>query len=620
MQSKMAIILKKVLALTIICIITLSLISVFRNSGVRADSYRFIYNGNNLDTSKYPEFKEKLDSLRRAHPNWTFEIMETDLDWSEVIRNESTGHWGSPKSLIQGKTGDWVCSVCGTYAYDNGSWYHASEYAIGYYMDSRNWINDNSYLFQFLKLDYTETSDDAVYQALNGTFLNDREIAKTINKVCKEQNINPYYVIARIMQEQSTSGSATWKMPSDGKTYYNLFNIGASGNGSQTIYERALAKAKEEGWTSVEKCIIGGVQGTIKKYINNKQNTLYLNKFDVESYNGLYSWQYMQNIEAPKTEAQSMYNKLNNAGLLNSKLTFVIPVYRNMNNSAITVPSSKAETSTKNIRLKNGHTDWNVREDMSTSSNIVGTVANSDTIVISDQRANGWYRVVLTNGKVGYIWFNTDTWEEVSDVTNCTESAVITGDSVRLRAGPGVSEPIVTTLAKGTNVTRIDNTGRYNFGGIIWDRVKLSDGRQGFVSREYISVATSTTNSKKDDNSKIVTMEPNTTYKDIADKKYGTKVTIKDTKGNEVKEGNIGTGYKITIDNNEYTAIKLGDMTGDGIINSGDLLKIVKHIRKLKTLTGAELSAADMNNDGKVDSGDLLKIVKYIRKLSNITL
>ena len=620
MQNRIAMILKKILISIIIFVLTFSLNDLFKNSGVRADSYRFVYNGSNLDTSAYPEFKEKIDALRSAHPNWTFEIMETGLDWSDVISNESSGHWGSPKSLIQGKSGDWVCSVCGTYGYDNGSWYHASEYAIGYYMDARNWLSDNSYLFQFLKLDYTDTSDDAVYQALNGTFLNDINIAGTINKVCREQNINPYYVIARIMQEQGTSGSATWRMQSGGTTYYNLFNIGASGNGSQTIIERALEKAKEKGWTSIESCIIGGVQGTIKNYINNKQNTLYLNKFDVESYNGLYIWQYMQNIEAPKSEAQLMYNKLNNAGLLNTNLTFVIPVYRNMNNSAVLVPSSKAETSTKNIRLKNGHTDWNVREDMSTSSNIVGTVANSDTIVISDQRSNGWYRIILTNGTVGYIWFNTDAWEEISDITNCNEAAFITGDDVRLRAGPGLSEPVVTYLAKGTNVTRIDNTGRYNFGGIIWDRVKLSDGRQGFVSREYISVNVSTTNSRKDDSSKLITMEPGTTYKDIINKKYGSNITIKNANGDEVKEGNIGTGYKITIDGKEYTAIKLGDMNGDGKTDLIDLLRIVKHIRNTKKIEGVYLKAADINNDGVVDLVDLLKMVKYTRNVSTITI
>ena len=87
----------------------------------------------------------------------------------------------------------------------------------------------------------------------------------------------------------------------DGKVYYNPFNIGAGGNGNE-VYTNALNKAKEMGWTSIESCIRGGISFLLSSYIGYMQNTIYLNKFDVESYKGLYIKQYMQNIEAPKTE------------------------------------------------------------------------------------------------------------------------------------------------------------------------------------------------------------------------------------------------------------------------------------------------------------------------------
>ena len=59
-------------------------------------------------------------------------------------------------------------------------------------------------------------------------------------------------------------------------------------------------------------------------------------------------------------------------------------------------------------------------------------------------------------------------------------------NDVILRAGPGFSTPEITYLDKGQVINRIDNTGRYNIDGKIWDRVILADSRQGFVPRDSI--------------------------------------------------------------------------------------------------------------------------------------
>ena len=180
-------------------------------------------------------------------------------------------------------------------------------------MDPRNWLVDSPYLFQFLQTNYDETTDAGVYSALNGTFLYSWENASLINRVCREADANPYFIIARIIQEQGNKGGATYRMQdTDGTIYYNLFNIGAGGNGDE-VYQNALKKAKEMGWISIELCIRGGIRFLLSSYIAYKQNTIYLNKFDVEPYNGLYTKQYMQNIEAPKSEGTSMYNKMKQA-------------------------------------------------------------------------------------------------------------------------------------------------------------------------------------------------------------------------------------------------------------------------------------------------------------------
>ena len=414
--------------------------------------------------------------------------METGLDFEQVIKAQYTGHLGTPKNLIQGKTGEWICSICGDRVYDTGNWKCASEQAIRYYMDTRNWLVDSPYLFQFLATDYLETTDDKVYGSLNGTFLYSRENASIINRVCREKNANPYYIIARLLQEQGNAGGATSKMvDTDGTVYYNLFNIGASGNSQQEVYNNALARAKREGWTSIEKCLSDGITFLFSAYINNKQNSIYLNKFDVESYGGLYIRQYMQNIEAPKSEGTSMYNKMKSAGLLNENLTFIIPVYENMSSLSSSSPDSSIEAYPKNIRVKVGHSNVMIRSGRSTTSTPVGKIADSSVVVLSVERySDGWHKVVLEDGTNGYVKFNTSYLEEIDDITNCYEEVTVTNSDVILRVGPGYNQLEITHLNKGQVIHRIDNTGRYYIDGKIWDRVILSDSRQGFVARDNI--------------------------------------------------------------------------------------------------------------------------------------
>ena len=61
-----------------------------------------------------------------------------------------------------------------------------------------------------------------------------------------------------------------------------------------------------------------------------------------------------------------------------------------------------------------------------------------------------------------------------------------------------------------------------------------------------------------------------------------------------------------------------GDANGDAAVDSGDLVRIVKSLKKTITLNDIEKEAADANSDDLVDSGDLVKIVKYLKGTSNI--
>ena len=477
---------KKILASILIMIIVFVGINmILINSSVLADSHRFDYNGE-LNEGKYPGFKAKLDAIKRERPGWKIRIMETGLDWNEVIRREGDGVGRSPRSLVQGKYGEWIVS---NQTYDNGSWRAASDKAISYVMDPRNWLNpNNSSILQFMQLSYFEVSDENVKTALKDTFFDNMDNARIINNVSRDYNINVFFVVARIIQEQGYKGSATWKMDSDGKSYYNPFNINASGNGVSEIIKNALQRAKDKGWDTFEKGLRGGIEKIGTDYINEKQDTLYLQKFDVESKGTLYSHQYMQNIDAPRTEASILKSKMDKInGVLDNNVVLLIPVYNNMPATPAAEPNGNIDIGPINIQLKNNHTDWNVRENASISSKSVAKVANSSTIVLSIMRTNdGWHRVVLVDGTFGYIKFENDVWEQVNDVKNTNEAMIVKGDDVALRAGPGTNEPVIMRLSKNSILTRVDNTGRYNINGYIWDRVELPNGKKGFVARNFL--------------------------------------------------------------------------------------------------------------------------------------
>ena len=648
------------LIITLLFYIFLNLIST--NQVKAAESYRYTYDGNNLDTNKYPGIKEKLDILKRNHPNWTFTIMETGLEWDQVIKAEYSGHWGSPKNLIQNKSGSWICPICGDHAYDNGSWKCTSEMTIRYYMDSRNWLVDNEYLFQFLQIDYKDTTNEQIYNALSNTFLHNMDYATQINDACRESNVNPYYIVARLIQEQGAGGGSTWKMvDSDGTTYYNLFNIGASGNSSSEIWNNALATAKSRGWTSVKASIKGGVS-TLTAYVNARQNTQYLNKFDVEPYDGTYWRQYMQNIEAPKNEASKMYSCMKKAGMLNQNLNFIIPVYNNMPYTVSPSPDGVGEISPKNIRVKEGHSDVILRSSATTSSSIVYTIPDSSVVLLSVERLNsGWHKVVLTDGRYGYLKFNSSYLEEISDVTNCYETKIINSDGVPMYVGPGGAQTLITTLAMGQSITRIDNTGRYSFDGTTWDRIVLADGRQGFVERKYLKdIDTRETFTIKaegglflrsapsmDESNKIRLLADGCTVTRIgtytengleamADGHYWDYIITADgAKGYVARDylrdmnGNVPGSY---IDGMKKTEIKDNNIYAIPSVTVENIKQDIEGVTTIKDKNGNEITSGkigtgtkvisngkeyivvkkgDVDGNGDVDSRDSLRILKY---------
>lgn len=100
---------------------------------------------------------------------------------------------------------------------------------------------------------------------------------------------------------------------------------------------------------------------------------------------------------------------------------------------------------------------------------------------------------------------------------------------------------------------------------------------------------------------------------DIGEKVDKVKENLKNS-NIEIKSDNkrIGTGDKISFNGKTYTVIVYGDLTGDGEINSADLLKMRQYLLGKTSLSSAYKEAAHLANDDKVNSADLLKLRQYL--------
>ena len=623
-------------AILVLTIIIYYMLGVFINNKSYAVSRSRSTDLETLSDSSYPGYKALINDLKSAHPNWTFTILYTGLDWNNVIYKETSALHG--RSLVQNSSAGWICPTCGTKAYDNGSWYCASPATVSYYMDARNWLTE-SHIFAFETLSYDGATQtiDGVNRILSGTFMDKDSITyydtagnqQTINKsyaqiimeAAQENNVSPYHLASRIKQEQGSgrnsliSGTYTYT-DSNGNTvydlrgYYNYFNIGASGGNTATIIRNGLTKAKAKGWTTPELAIKGGAVFLAAEYISNYQDSLYLEKYQVDSAGGLYSHQYMQNVSAPYSEGYSTYVAYRDLGMLNYSFNFIIPVYENMPSSLSPMPNAVAmSTVTENVKVTTAYSALKVRASAASSATLVGSL-DKGTIVLRIEKATAmssdgryWDKILYDNGSslmVGYA-ARTDTdgsqyLTPVDDVVTTNEQAYTTTE-VNLRNGPGLNGTVVKqTLPTGMELTIIDKM-TYEVSGYTWYRVKLANGTQGYLASSYLTTEVAPIEKYKISDSYII---------------VAPGATIDDIDGATNNSEKFATGASITLDNTNYTLIMLGDVNGDAKVKATDYILIKNYIMDGSGLNEYQLKAADVNKDGNVKATDYVLIKNYI--------
>ena len=544
---------------------------------------------NGIDDAKYPGYKSLMNEMKAKHPNYRFLVYYTGMDWNEVITTEYQGHGTSPLNLFQVSSnynGMWQCPICGIQKYDNGSWCCASKEALAYMMDPRNSINESD-VFQFKDLEGSDVSYDDIARVVAGygSYLNNQEAIQAIVDASVQYNVNGYFLVAKIVNEHGKNGSTL----SNGQGYngkyvgvYNYFNIGSYGNGAATIINNGLSHAQSKGWTSIRASIFGGAEVVKDSYIiRYSQNTLYYQKFNVSGKSAIASHQYQQNIMAAQSQGSSLKAYYGNSNTAET-YTFIIPLYENIPQAVAARPDvTKKNTITfENGIVQNVSTSLKVRA--SANGTAIGALNNGESIKIikrANQKVGNYHwDLIVSNVDGTYGYAARDVGGE-----NCIASIGTSGSSSGTAESPKEPE----TPPEEQEPPK--------------EEEKEVDIEKDIVLKEtgYIDTI------------------PNVKTEDII-KKYENAV-ITDNSGNKVETGNLGTGYTVTIGEENFKIVKKGDTTGDGNVNILDTVLLLNAIKGTKTLENEFKEAACLKNKIDFNILDAVYMLNYIKGSADIS-
>lgn len=539
-----------------------------------------------LDDNLYPGYKQLIKNIQAKHGNYTFLLYYTGMNWNEVLATEYQGHGRSPLNLFQIGTnynGMWICPICGNKAYDNGSWCCASLEALAYMMDPRASINDDD-VFQFKDLEGGDVTYNDIARVVSGygAYLNNGEAIQAIVDASNQYNINGYFLVAKIINEHGKNGSTL----SNGNGYngnyrgcYNYFNIGSTGNGSANIINNGLSYAQRNGWTSIRASILGGASVVKESYITKySQNTLYYQKFNVSGKSPLASHQYQQNIMAAQSQGTSLKKYYSNLNTNNH--VFIIPLYENMPKTVAARPNQgKANTiSYENGVIQNISTSLKVRA--SANGTAIGALNNGENVKIL-QRA--------TTQVGGYYW---DLIVSESNGTYGYAARIIGGDTcIASKGSSGTSGGSASNVQPDPEPEPTPEPEPEKIKPVKPDKNLETDI---VITEENVKVL------------------PDITFEDLKTKYED--VTVVNSKDEEITSGELGTGYKVTIEEKTYPIVKIGDVNGDCKISILDTVLMINAIKGSTKVENEYKEAACVKGQDNFNVTDVVYLINCIKE------
>ena len=174
--------------------------------------------------------------------------------------------------------------------------------------------------------------------------------------------------------------------------------------------------------------------------------------------------------------------------LSNGTTGYIFSKYISISSSSGSSGSATESTAAKTTEYVN------VRSGPGTNYSSKGVIASGTSLTVTDRSNSEWYAVKLSNGTTGYIYsiYLKITSEGGSSEKPADGSvqAKTTAD-VNLRRGAGTSFGVITVLDTGITVTVTEATNSE------WYKVKLSDGREGYFSAQYLKITSGDISSVK---------------------------------------------------------------------------------------------------------------------------
>ncbi len=418
-------------------------------------------------------YAEALLPISRLHPNWTFEPLAVPENWEMVLDLEVDEE--SARNLVPSS------SFYVPYRHETNqqvydtAYYQASRSAVAYFMDPRNFFNEAD-VFQFYCLSHLEDQShtrEAIVSVLQGTFMENAKVDKTTSyvdafiQVGEQTGLDAVYLAVKARQEQGLKGSATVKglvgdrlaeflqhgeAESDLSKQellafnglYNLYNVGASGNGNFSVLLSAMKRAEKgtpefekswggsPAWNSVYKSILGGAMTMKSRYVDNDQDTIYLQKFNVSPDSSRRFWgQYMQNVVGALSEGRAVFHAFAAADALDNPCHFRIPVYTDMPQQVCTDPANGtcayAAVSTTTYRYEVNVNCGNVQQTANDQAARLSLflqsegdlVLNGSLLLTGGIRSLEWM-IVSRNGELlsGQMWQASDDWSVNDDTVS----------------------------------------------------------------------------------------------------------------------------------------------------------------------------------------------------------
>ena len=396
------------------------------------------------------EYQAALSEIKESHPNWNFDAYYTGIDWSDLLANETDhGH----NRIYYTSDASWKCS-CGNV---QSRYACASSGIIGYYLDPRNFLNEVN-IFQFLEISYNPNihTIEGVQACVKNTFLDNNvtfnlngqnrtmSYAQIILDAAKASGMSPYSIKSKIIQEVGAgtksngtyinyNGSVSGNV-SGYEGIYNFYNYGAYDNASSPIIA-GLQTAKSLGWNNQYTAIVEGAKLLADQYTNAGQNTQYFYKWDVVG-----------------------------TSILRSGNTMTVYGSQLFTHQYMT----------------------NIQDPTNQSSSIYNTYVRNDLI---DNQLN--FIIPIYNNMPETVKKPTSLSSKDGELYYANVN-----DAVNVRALPTTSSDKIGSLTKDTIVVMLQKNVDFA-NGYSWDKIKLSNGKIGYVAGIYLAPYSITNSNEK---------------------------------------------------------------------------------------------------------------------------